>query len=304
MDRDTNVRAYLALAAGALCIGWSAIFVKLAGVPGPASAFYRMLVSGLVLVPWRLAQRRPWPARPVVLLVVVGGVFYVVNLALWNTSLLLTSAAVATLLANNAPLWVGLGTLLVFRQRLSGRYWLGLLVALSGMLVLMGVGQGWHGRAALGAVLAVGASLAYAVYLLTTQRARAHVDTLSFMTLSTVIGVAVLWVMNVAMRTPLTGYAVKSWLALAAMGLVSQLGGWLAINYALGHIKAAHVSVTLLSQAVIATLLAMPLLGEIPRPHQIVGGAIVLSGIYLVNQRSAASARAPAMVEGGQPTVE
>jgi drug/metabolite transporter (DMT)-like permease len=66
------------------------------------------------------------------------------------------------------------------------------------------------------------------------------------------------------------------------MGLVSQLGGWLGINYALGHLRAAPVSVCLLAQVIVTALVAMPLLGEYLRANQVVGGILVLAGIYFV----------------------
>ena len=287
MKRHDGLSAYGALAIGVVCIGWSAIFVKFAGIPGPASAFYRMLISGLVLIPWRLSRKGHWPTQSGLLLILAGGIFYALDLALWQSSLLLTSAAVATLLANNAPLWVGLGALFLFREKLSRNYWLGLFVSLCGMVILMGFDAFRHLRFSTGELMALGASVAYAGYMLTTQRARVHTDTLTFMAISALTSIAVLWIVNLVMGTPLTGYSAKSWAALAGMGLISQLGGWLAINYALGHLKAAPVSVSLLGQAVVTTLLAMPLLGEFPALHQLAGGLLVLAGIYFVNQRKA-----------------
>lgn len=301
MKRNAVLSAYGALAIGVLCIGWSAIFVKFAGIPGPASAFYRMLISGLVLIPWRLLRKGPWPSRPIVLLIMAGGTFYALDLALWQTSLLLTSAAVATLLANNAPLWVGLGALFLFREKLTRNYWLGLFISLAGMVILMGLGTWRNLRFNAGELLAISASVAYAGYMLSTQRARIHVDTLTFMAISTLTSILVLLAVNLALGTPLTGYSGKSWAALAGMGLISQLGGWLAINYALGHLRAAPVSVSLLGQAVVTTLLAMPLLGEYPATHQVIGGCFVLAGIYAVNRRGSAvseGADLPALTAG------
>ncbi|HWQ08029.1 MAG TPA: DMT family transporter, partial [Holophaga sp.] len=240
--RSETAGAYAALAIGVLCIGCSAIFVKIADIPGPSSAFYRMLISGVVLIPWRLARGGAWPTRAMVRLIVAGGCFYALDLALWNTSLRMTSAAMATLLANNAPLWVGLGALFLFHERLSSRYWTGLCVSLAGMVVLMGV-QAWSRLSFdAGELLAIAASVAYASYMLTTQRARTQVDTLTFMAISAVASIVVLWFANLALGTPLTGFPAKSWWALLGMGLLSQLGGWLAINHALGHLRAAHVS--------------------------------------------------------------
>jgi drug/metabolite transporter (DMT)-like permease len=276
--------AWLALAAGIVCIGFSAIFVKLAHVPGPVSAFYRVLIAAVVLVPWWLARGRRRLAPADLRLIALGGFFFAVDIALWNTSLLLTSAATATLLANNSPLWVGLASYLLFRERLSWRYWLGLAVALAGMMALVGFDAIRHLRLDPGNLLAVGASFFYAAYLLTTHRVRAQVDLLTVMTFSTVVSIVALLLINLAMGSTFTGYGRSAWLALAGLGLVSQLGGWLAINYALGHLRAAPVSVCLLAQVVVTALAAMPLLGEFLKLNQVAGGVLVLAGIYLVTQ--------------------
>jgi len=282
--RNHRLLAPLALVAGILCIGFSAIFVRLAGLPGPVSAFYRVLIAALVVVPWRLARPGRRPAPEDLRVMVAGGIFFAIDIALWNTSLMLTSAATATLLANNSPLWVGLASFLLFHERLSWRYWLGLALALAGMMWLVGGDAFRHLGMSYGNLLAVGASVFYAAYILATQRARARVDLLTFMAVSTLSSVLLLLLLNLALGSALTGFPARSWLALAGLGLISQLGGWLAINYALGHMQAAHVSVCLLAQTVVTALLSMPILGEYLKANQIIGGLLVLAGIYWVTQ--------------------
>ena len=282
--RKHRAAALAALAAGIVCIGFSAIFVKLAGLPGPVSALYRVLVAGAVLLPWWLARRDPLPAREDIRLILTGGLFFAIDIALWNTSILYTSAATATLLANNSPLWVGLASFLLFRERLSGSYWLGLAVAMAGTVWLVGGDAYRHLRLDPGNLLALLAGVFYAAYLLVTHRARKRVDLLPVMTLSTLASIAVLLLLNLALGTTLTGFSRRAWLALAGMGLVSQLGGWLAISYALGHLRAAPVSVALLAQVVVTALAAMPLLVEYLKVNQIGGGVLVLGGIYLVTR--------------------
>ncbi len=285
MSPTTTRRAYLALGFGILCIGLSAIFVKLAGVPGIVSGFYRVLIAALILVPLWLARGAQAPARRVVALIVLGGIFFGLDLALWNTALLMTSAAQATLLANNAPLWVGLGALILFKEKLTRIYWLGLLLALAGMVLVARPAAGSGFSLDAGSLMAIAASMLYAAYLLTTQRVRSTTTTVTFMTLSVVSSSVLLFGLGVAANAPFTGYPLSSWLALLGLGLISQVGGWLSINYALGHLPATQVSVSLLGQVLVTTLIAIPLFGEIPLPIQIVGGALVLAGIYLV-QRS------------------
>lgn len=280
-----NLPAYLALLAGIICIGFSAIFVRFAGISGPVSAFYRTLVAAVVVIPWWLLRKTVMPARKDILWIMAGGFFFAMDLVLWNTSLFFTQAATATLLANNAPIWVGLASLVLFRERLTKNYWLGLAVAIIGMTFLAGWDAWRQLKFNSGDLLALGASVFYAGYLLTTRKVRTRIDTLTFMALSVLATVFVLFLMNVFMGTTLSGFSTKTWASLIGMGLISHLGGWLAISYALGHLRAAPVSVSLLSQSVVTALLAIPLLGEALSLNQIIGGILVLSGIYFVNKK-------------------
>jgi drug/metabolite transporter (DMT)-like permease len=278
--------AYAALAIGVVCIGFSAIFVKVAAIPGPASAFYRVAVASMVLVPvWIAGGRRhvAW-SRHSLLLTAASGALYALDLATWNAALLLTTASSATLLANLAPVWVGVGTVVVLRERLGRHYWIAMVVALAGTFLVLDAGR-LGNRLNRGDLLALAASVFYAGYMLTAGRARSRLDTVSFITLSTVTSAALLLAASLMLAVPLTGYTGRTWAALLAMGLISQLGGWLAISFALGHVPAAHAAVTLLGQPVVTAALAVPVLGETLGPRELLGGFLVLGAIGLVHRR-------------------
>jgi drug/metabolite transporter (DMT)-like permease len=287
---DTR-KAYLALTLGVFCIGTSAILVKLASVPGTISAFYRVLFAGLALSPLRLSQKKTsWPSRQDLRLIGFGGLVFVADLVIWNTAILLTSAAAATLLANNSPLWVGLGATLIFREKLPMKYWIGLLIALTGMTLIVGGDAIQELHFNLGDMLAIGASFFYASYMLITQKARERVDTLTLNLLTMLTCVILLFPINLLFKQSLTGFSGGTWLALIGLGLIPQFIGWLAINYAMGHLPAARVSVTLLGQSVVTAILGIFILNEALSLAVIAGGAMVLLGIYLVNQRVQSSA--------------
>ncbi len=282
--------AYLALGLGVVCIGTSAIFVKLASVPGVVSAFYRVFIALLALLPLHLGARtRPTPNRRSWGLVLLGSLFFAGDLVLWNTSILRTSAAAATLLANNSPLWVGLGAMLIFRERLSPVYWIGLLVALTGMAIIVGGNalQELHFNS--GDLLAVAASFFYAGYMLTTQKTRARIDTLTLNFLTMGACSLMLLPTTLLFGQVLTGFSAGVWLSLLGLGLVPQFLGWLAINFALGQLPAARVSVTLLGQSVVTAILGILFLGEALSAADLIGGLLVLLGIYLVNRRNRTS---------------
>src|SRR5262245_27219079 len=122
-----RAKAYLALVAGILCIAWSAIFVRWTSVPGPASAFYRLLIPTIVLLPtWLVPGRSAKLDVRSYAIIAVGGFFFALDLAFYNTSILQTNAANATLLGNNTPIVVGLLSWLLFKKRPSASFWLGL----------------------------------------------------------------------------------------------------------------------------------------------------------------------------------
>ena len=287
MELNTPKTAYWALALGVLCIGTSAIFVKIAATPGTTTTFYRVTFAGLALLPLRLTQKNlALPSWKDMRLIIAGGIVFAANLVVWNTAILLTSAAAATLLSNSAPLWVGLGAMLIFREKLSLKYWLGLLIALAGMTVIVGSNALQQYQFNSGDLLSIFAGFLYAIFFLITQKTRARTDTLTLNLLTMLTCSIILLPIILIFGHPLTGFSTQTWLALLALGLLPQFIGWLAINYAMGHLPATRISVTLLGQPVVTAMLGIIFLHEFLSGAVITGGVLVLIGINLVNQRS------------------
>jgi len=267
-----------------VCIGWSAIFVRWTDIPGPASAFYRMLIPAVVLLPtwlWDRSQRVSWRTLAIIAL---GGLFFALDLALYNTAILRTSAGNATLLGNQTPIFVGLLTWLAFRRRPAGFFWLGLVLAIAGSLVIVWADIARHVKFGAGDLMALGAAVCFAVYLMATERVRTTTSTLVFLRLAIIAGTVFLFVINVAMGVSLRIPPGRSLGALVGLGLVSQLGGYLALTYALGHLPATVTAVSLLAQGPLTALLAAWLLAEPLTGSLLLGGALVLLGVGLANR--------------------
>jgi drug/metabolite transporter (DMT)-like permease len=283
---ESRVAAYLSLVAGIVCIAWSAIFVRWTDIPGPASAFYRMLIPAVVLLPTFITDRkreqltgRTW------LIISLGGLFFAFDLALYNTAILRTSAANATLLGNNTPIVVGLLTWMVFRRRLQPAFWLGLVLAIAGSVAILWADLSRHAPFGVGDVMALGAAACFAVYLLATEQVRTTTSTLTFLRLSMLATTLVLLLLNFAMGISLRVPHRHTWWALLGLGLVSQLGGYLALTYALGHLPATITSISLLTQGPLTAAMAAVLLGEPLTLPQILGGALVLLGVGLAHRQ-------------------
>lgn len=276
---------YLALAFGSLALAFSGILVRWANVPGPVSGFYRMVVATVIMAApfgWEVRRGPPLP-RQAVAYAVLAGLFFAGDLGAWNTAALLTSAASATLFGNTSPIWVSLGALLLFHEKLRRGFWLGLALTLIGALIIVS-GTLSNAAVSLGSLLASVGGFFYAGFFMATQRARQGLSPLASWWISAATSTLALLAVAGLMGLPLTGYPPASYASLAALALVTQVGGYLAINYALGHLPASIVSPTMLGQPVITALLAVPLLGQGLSWQQIAGGLTVLTGIYLIHR--------------------
>ncbi len=277
--------AYLALGVGILSLGFSAIFVRWANAPGIVTSFYRMAIATALLA-WPFYRRVKATgslSRRGLRFAVLGGLFFAADLALWSTGVVMSGATNPTLLANTAPLWVGLGALVLFRERLKAMFWVGLLLAMAGAAVILGLDSLGAVSFGVGTLLGLLAGVFYGGYLLITQRGRETLDSLAYFWPAAISSTLGLLILCLALRQPLTGYPAFAYLNFLALGLVPQVFGYLSINYALGHLPASIVAPTMLGQPVVTAILAGPLLGEALSPWQVLGGLAVLAGVYVVH---------------------
>jgi drug/metabolite transporter (DMT)-like permease len=283
---DKTLLAYLALGVGIFSLSFSAMFVRWANAPGPVTAFYRLFFSIFLLLPFFLPRIKTNPSLKSrsIIFPLLAGVFTACDLGLWTTSLSYTTASNATLLGNTAPLWVALGTWLILKQKLTTAFWRGLTITLLGAALIMGTDFILHPRFGLGDAMAVFTGFFYGGYFLFTEKSRTHFDPVSHIWLVGIGASISLFLVNTVLQYPMTGYPAQSWLVFLATAVVSQLIGYVSLAYALGYLPASVVAPTVVLQPIVTTLLAIPLLGEIPTIWQGIGGAIALVGIYVVNQ--------------------
>ena len=290
---NNKMLPYIALGAGILALSLSAMFVRWANAPGAITGFYRLLFSTLILTPFFIQRQKheaPIP-RSVLIFPILAGLFTACDFTFWNSSLAFTTAANATLLGNTAPLWVALGAWLIFREKISSVFWMGLLLTLTGALLILGGDFLLHPRLGIGDLMASSAAIFYASYMLATQRGRQHIDAFRYTWVAGVSATIGSGVINLFLRNSFAGYDTRTWVIFLATAIISQIVGYISISYALGHLPARVVSPTLIGHPIMTTILAIPLLGEVPSLVQALGGLVALAGIYIVNQSHAQTER-------------
>jgi drug/metabolite transporter (DMT)-like permease len=283
--QSNPMMAYFTLLFGILTISSSPILMRLANAPGPVTTFYRMAIATVIVAfPfYRHVKKVGGLNQTSLIIALFAGVFFALDLATWSTGVMLAGATIPTLLANTAPVWVGLGAMLIFKEKLGGKFWLGLALGIVGSFVIFGEGIREFNQLTQASLLGLIAAIFYAAYFLSIQRAREKMNYLATFWLSSFSSAIGLLIITTILKQPLTGYANNTYAYFLAIGLVTQVIGWLAINQALGHLPASIVSPTLLLQPVLTGLMAGPILGEQFSTPQIVGGIIVLVGVLIIH---------------------
>tara|TARA_R110000851_G_scaffold304722_1_gene462637 strand:- start:66 stop:971 length:906 start_codon:yes stop_codon:yes gene_type:complete len=278
----TNAKPRLALAFGILCISIFPILVKLRLTPGLISAFYRMAISLSLLLPYVLITKKlKLPNKKILILAILCGVLFASDVAVWNIAIQNSSATQASLLVNLAPLWVGIISYVFLNTKPATNFWIGTTVALFGMAMLVGFKFFLELDFDTAFLLAVLAGVLYSVYLLVSKKVLSQMDVLSFMTISLLVSTVYLAVFCVALDEPFSGFSNTGWFVLLVQAVVCQLTAWLSISYATQHMRTTRVSLSLLGQAVLTSVLAWFFLDEKITLNMIIGGLILLLGIRI-----------------------
>lgn len=278
-----------ALLVGAACIALSPIFVRLSEAGPTATAFWRVALAVPVL--WILfflksrtrTQRYAgkWP------LLLAAGLAFAGDLGFWHASVQLTSVANSTLLANLASIFVTLAAWVFLRHKPTGVFLAGLGAALSGVGLLVHASLAFSATGLAGDALGVVTAMFYAGYLLAVKGLRDRGEaTLYLMAVTSTITALLLFPVALATGETMLPASASGWWILIGLALISHAAGQGLIAYALAHLPAAFSSVSLLSQPVMAALFAWVLLSEGLTPLQLLGGLIVLAGIYLARRGS------------------
>ncbi|MEU4745642.1 DMT family transporter [Actinosynnema sp. NPDC023658] len=281
-----RVNPALLAAAGSFCIALSSVFIKVSGTSGSTSAFWRCLMSLPVLLALVWWERRRGTARRRVLLPLLAGIGLGVDFVLWGDAIGLVGAGVATVILSVQVVIVPAVAFFVHGERPSKRFVVAVPVLLGGIVLAGGLAgtPAFGPDPVLGAVLALGAGVGYAAYLLlirhsTGSGAREH--TLSLATVSAgAVAVAIGVPTDRLDLTP--GWSALGWLL--ALALVGQVVGWMLISTALPRMSSSTGATLMLLQPVAAILLGIVLLGERPSALQLAGCLVVLGSVAFVGK--------------------
>ncbi len=283
---------FVVLVIGVIAASCSSILIRHAqslGIDSLAIAAWRLILAAAVLLPFALARRRAeyrqlsWRDYATA---VAAGVLLALHFVTWIRSLALTSVASSAALVATNPIWVGIATMVVFRERLPSRTVTGIGITLVGCAMVLRVDATLEpGALAAGAdpsagnLLALAGALFVSGYLLLGRSLSDRLSLLAYLALVYGTAAIVLTALAVGAGVAMGDYSTTGWLLLAGLAAGPQLIGHSAFNWALRHLTPTFVALAILGEPVGSALLAALWLGEIPDGAQTVALLVLLAGI-------------------------
>lgn len=270
----------IALLTGIICISIFPILVKWTPVSGLSSAFYRMAIATALALPYVLLRKKlEKPDTKILWVILLCGICFGSDIAVWNISIQKSTATQATLLANLAPVWVGLAMYLFMPDKPTRNFWIGAFFAILGMVILVGFDTFYNLSFDIGFGFAMLSGLFYAAYILMSKYVLNQMAPISFMVYSMAVSSVFLGIICLLLDQPFQGFSNTVWGVLFVQGILCQLIAWSLISFATQKMEANRVSLSLLSQVIFTSFLAWLLLDEKITVQMVIGGLIILIGI-------------------------
>jgi drug/metabolite transporter (DMT)-like permease len=288
------IKTVAVLLAGITSISFAAIFIRFCDdVPAIMIATYRLTGASLILLAifWLRGHSFKKMGKEDLVLCLTGGIFLALHFILWITSLKYTSVASSVVLVTTNPIFVGVFSYFFLKEKQHIELVIGIILCFAGSIFIAAGDSGFErliladGDALLGDGLALAGAIMASGYLIVGSTVRERLDILTYITTVYTVAAAVLIVISLVLAIPFTGYRNSSYLYMVLLAVVPQLIGHTAFNWALKHIKASMVAITILGEPIGATILAYLYFSESVSRFQFFGIVTIFAAILISSRK-------------------
>jgi len=275
---------YISLIIATLAVSWAAIIIRLADQDPISTAFYRMFLASLFLLPVSIRGLRQSLARlnrAEIVSLMASGVVLGLHFAAWITSLSYTSISNSVIIVATQPFFIAAVEASIFRNRVSKLAFWGMAIAFIGMIIISRSDLQLGGDHLFGDFLAFIGAVCAGIYLMIGRRVRQKMDNRYYVFPVYFISAVTLFCIAIPLKSPLTGFEPSTWFWFALLALIPTVVGHTMYNYLLKYIRAHLVAITILGEPIGATIFAAFIFSEYPGPATYIGGGLILTGIVM-----------------------
>ncbi|MEM0492759.1 MAG: DMT family transporter [Candidatus Thermoplasmatota archaeon] len=284
-------KPYIVLMISIIAVSFSAVLIKLCEAPSLSIAFYRLLFTTLLLIPFIILKPdiikeiKDIPRSDILIMIIIG-VILSFHFSLWITSLEYTSIASSVILVTAHPILVAPVAHIFYKEYLSLKNLIGISISILGVIILVSGNYTLTEGSFFGNILAFLGGLAAGLYILGGRRMRRTISITSYAFVVYASGAIMMFVICLLSNSPLLHLRNEDYLIILIMAFVSGILGHTLYNWSLAYIRASVASVSLLGEPIGSSILAyiIPSIKQEPTIFTIIGGGIILLGIHLTTK--------------------
>lgn len=289
-------RYYAGLIASIIAVSFASILVLLCDAPPLTISFYRIFFTTLLVLPLVLFRKKTRDElRHLSLLSLITmcliGVILGSHFALWITSLTKTSVASSVVLVTSHPVLVAPISWYFLKEKLKPINALGIALSVSGVFVLV---YGNYEFVSFsidsleGNILALLGGVAAGLYIVGGRVIRKNISIFPYAFVVYCAATITLFVLCLFFNAPLLDISRYDLQIIFLMAIIAGIFGHTLYNWSLEYIRASVASVFLLGEPIGSSILAflIPSIQQQPSVFTILGGGIILCGIYLTTKSS------------------
>ncbi len=288
-----RTKCQISLIVASIAVSWASIFISFLldnGVPPVIIAFWRLYLSVMFLIPFILHkevrnQFKPYFNLKYQRFFVLSGFFLSLHFLSWIQSLTSLSVAVSVIVVNSSPIWVIVFSFLLLREKITFQQLIGLFFGFLGLFIISLTPNSQQTIEVYpeGIFLALFGAIMVAFYFMIGKRMRTQhtVPNIPYVFFVNLFCSAFLFLFSLFLGENVLHFNPDDLVWFIALAIGPSLLGHALYIYAMKHISAQTVSLAVIGETVGASLLAWIILSQELPPITLIGGFIVIIGIYL-----------------------
>jgi len=279
------VQVFIILLFGIFILSWSSIFIRWMGELDPLIiAFYRLAFSAFFLIPFLFKKdnkKSPF-LKSDLLSLFFAGLFLAIHFYTWIISLQLTTVGNSIFLESTHPLFGMIFSIVFLKEKIHKAFFYAILLGISGIFIIALIDIQANSTAICGDLLALISAVALAAYLLIARIYKEKIPLVKYLFIIYSVAALLIFILILIRNLDFVTISATNWILLIILALGPNLTGHSILNWASRKMEIYKVNIFLLIEAVLATIYAALLLGEIPKMTFYFGAALILSAVYLV----------------------